>query len=386
MINYLTHDLIIHLIFFEIVVLIVILSNLLILHHSRKHRKINAFPLVSILVPVRDEEKNIERCVLSLLAQNYPNFEVIVLDDQSQDNTPVILNQLAQTQPLLRVLRGSPPKDNLSGKNWACDQLAQQAKGDIFFFTDADTIHQPQALLELITALSGEKADLLTGFPRQQILTWGEALLVPFFNWASISFLPLFIAYRIKLPGLSTAVGQVMIFKREAYQKIGGHAALGNIIIDDLTLTRRIKAAGLRWRVVNLTDLVSCRMYHGMTEAVEGFTKNLFAAFDFHMLPYIFSFFWLAILFCLPFVVLIFHGFGTIPAANTGNLLVCIGLSLLIWSIPYAEIKIPLGFAFLYPITVLANEVIAFRSLLFSLTGRLSWKGRPLERPKWKWF
>lgn len=386
MINYLTHDLIIHLIVFQLVVLVVIMSNVVILHHARKHKLPDDLPMVSILVPARNEEQNIGRCILSMLAQDYPSFEVLVLDDQSNDGTLAILRQMAESQPKLKVLTGSSPPEDKSGKNWACSQLACQARGDLLFFTDADTVHQPQSLQEMVTALMGEQADLLTGFPRQQMFSWMERLLVPFFTWASISFIPLWLAYRIRLQTFSVAVGQMMLFRREAYQKIGGHTALGKEIVDDLMLARKIKAAGMRWRVVRLSDLISCRMYHSGWDAIQGFSKNLFAAFDFRLLIYLFVFTWLAILFWAPPMVLAIWIFGQAPAAHIVELEVCIGLSLLLWMIPYLETGIPFYLGFLYPITILANEVVAFRSMFFSLTNRLTWKDRTLAKPKWKWF
>jgi chlorobactene glucosyltransferase len=342
--------------------------------------------MVSILVPARNEEQNIGRCIRSLLAQDYPSFEILVLDDQSNDGTLAILRQMAESQPKLKVLAGSSPREDQSGKNWACSQLARQVQGDLLLFTDADTCHQPQSLREIVTALIGEQADLLTGFSRQQVISWIEKLLVPFFTWASISFIPLWLAYRVRSQNLTVAVGQMMLFRREAYQKIGGHDALGNAIVDDLLFARKIKAAGLRWRVVRLSDLISCRMYHGGWGAVQGFTKNLFAAFDFCLFIYLFVFLWLAILFLTPAIVLASLTFGQAPNTRVDELIICMGFSLLLWIIPYLETGIPFYLAFLYPVTVLANEVIAFRSLFFSLTGRLTWKERTLTKPNWKWL
>lgn len=386
MINYLTHDLIIHLIYFQLAVLAVVLSNLVILHRARKHAPPDNLPMVSILVPARNEEQNIGRCIRSLLAQDYPSFEVLVLDDQSTDGTLAILNQIADSQPHLQILIGSAPPEDQSGKNWACSQLASQAQGDLLLFTDADTVHQPRTLYQIVTALMGEQADLLTGFPRQQVFSWMEKFLVPFFTWASLCFIPLWLAYRIRSQTFVVAIGQMMLFRREAYQKIGGHAALGKTIVDDLTLARRIKAAGMRWRVARLSDLISCRMYHEGWEAVQGFTKNLFAAFNFRLLTYLFVFLWLAIQFLTPALVMLSLTFGQAPNAQIGELAVCLGLSLLLWAIPYLETGIPFYLVFLFPVTILANEIVAFRSLFFSLTGRLSWKDRPLAKPGWKWF
>jgi chlorobactene glucosyltransferase len=286
----------------------------------------------------------------------------------------------------LRVLKGAPPPEGISGKNWACAQLANQAQGNLLFFTDADTVFKPQALRLIVSTMMSQPADLLTGFPRQHVHTWGERLLVPFFSWAVLCFIPLWLAYRIRLPLLSSAVGQMMLFRREAYQKIGGHKNLGTAIVEDLALARRIKAAGLRWRVMRVTDLISCRMYHGSRETFDGFSKNLFAFFDFHLSVFLFVYIWLSLLFLEPLIVLITLVLGFAPTTVLNELAICIGLSLLLWIIPYLELGVPVYLGFIYPVTILANVAAAFQSLRLSVMGRLSWKGRTLARPKWKWL
>jgi chlorobactene glucosyltransferase len=173
---------------------------------------------------------------------------------------------------------------------------------------------------------------------------------------------------------------------REAYQAVGGHESLGTSVVDDLTLARRLIAAGYHICVASVSDLITCRMYHNSREAFEGFTKNLFAAFDFRVLLYLFVFLWLAILFWVPLIVLIVSLLGFSPYSNIHHLQICLGLSLLLWLVPYLEFGIPLYMTLLFPVTILANEIVAFRSMFFSLTNRLVWKGRQLAQPKWKWF
>ena len=386
MLIYFYHSLIVDLIIFQAVVLVGILSNTLLLHRARRHTPPDRYPFVSILVPGRNEERNIKRCLFSLLAQDYPSFEVLVIDDQSRDGTRAILEELAELQPRLKIMTGSPRPEGYVGKNWACVQLAQAARGELLLFTDADTVHHPQTLCALVTSLLGERADLLTGFPRQEMKTWGERLLVPFFSWASFCFVPLWPAYRLRMPVLSNAVGQIMLFRRESYQAIGGHEKVGSSIVDDLTLARRIKAAGLRWRVVHLSDLVTCRMYSGSRDAFDGFTRNYFAAFGFHLMIYLFVFSWLMVMFWEPLIVLGLLVNQMAPTAHLLELGICISLSLFLWVIPYLEMGLNPGLGFLYPLTILANGVVACWSLYLSLAGRLSWKERSLDRPKWKWF
>jgi chlorobactene glucosyltransferase len=153
-----------------------------------------------------------------------------------------------------------------------------------------------------------------------------------------------------------------------------------------MSLAKRIKQAGLRWRVMRITDLVSCRMYQGNQEAIDGFSKNLFAIFDFRLGVFLFAYLWLGMLFLEPLLVLLAKVGGFAPAASYGELTVCIILSLFVWCLPYAELALPAYLGLIYPLTMLANELAAFRSLVLSLSGRLSWKGRTLARPKWRWL
>ncbi len=386
MVDYFTHDLIFHLIVFQAVILLIILSNIWITRRIRHHSPPAVFPMVSVLIPARNEERSIASCVRSIIEQDYPSFEVLVLDDQSSDGTRAILESMAISFPMLRILHGEPTTGNQVGKNWACSQLARQAQGELLLFTDADTLHRPDTLKIIVTTLMGEQADLVTGFPRQEVHTWGERLLVPFFSWAFLCFIPLALAYKLRLPFLSMAVGQMMLFRREAYLAIGGHESVSSSVVDDMNLARRIKAERLRWRVSYIADLVSCRMYHSSQEAIAGFTKNLFAVFDYRLLPFLFTFIWLMVMFWEPLIVLTLMISGLATQTQPTAVVACLALSLLLWSIPYGEMNIPFFLAFLYPLTILANIGVAFRSLVHSLGGRIAWKGRTIARTRCRWI
>jgi len=384
--QYFTRDLISQMVVFQAFMLLILLSNLWLTHRARKHSLPSRLPRVSVLVPARNEEVTIEDCLRSLLEQDYPGFEVLVLDDQSTDNTAAILQRLAAEYPNLIVLNGAPAPEKIAGKNWACTQLAEKAAGELLLFTDADTEHQPGMLKGVVGAMLGEKADMLSGFPRQVVKSWGERLLVPFFTWASLNFIPLGLAYLMRSTVLSVAVGQLMIFRRDAYQAVGGHAALGTSFLDDIVLARRIKAIGKRWRVLSIADLVSCRMYRSSQRAYEGLTKSLFGAFGYRLLPYVFITLWLTCLAWVPIVVYLLWLGGLAPLANPLMLTACLGLAFLTWLVAYIEIRVPLYLALLYPLTILANTWVMLRSLVFTLAGKLRWKDRALDKPKWKWL
>ena len=168
-------------------------------------------PRVSVLVPARNEEANIGDCVRSLLSQDYPDFEVIVLDDGSRDRTGEILAELAARDPRLRVIAGRELPAGWLGKHWACQQLGEAADGELLLFTDADTRHGPRSLWNGAAASLAQGADLLTAFPRQEVVTWSEKLVVPFFPWSLLSFLPLALAYRVRSPAFCAAIGQYML-------------------------------------------------------------------------------------------------------------------------------------------------------------------------------
>lgn len=386
MADYLNHDLILHILVFQSILLLIMVANRLTLRRARRHPSPSWYPLVSILIPARNEQGNIARCIRSLLAQDYPFFEILVLDDQSQDKTLSILKAMARSQPGLKVIRGKPPPQGRFGKSWACSQLAHYAKGDLFLFTDADTVHQPWMLKVMVSSLEGERADLVSGFPRQETHSWGERLLVPFFSWALLSFNPLVLSYQLKIPALAVAVGQVMLLSREAYGAVDSHDQLCFSMVEDLTLARHIQSRDFRWRVVHVSDLVSCHMYPNTREAVNGFTKNLFAAFDFRLLPFLFVFVWLVILFGYPLLILALIATGLAPQARLLETALDVGLACLLWLLAYGEIRVPLWLAFLYPVTILSNSLVAIRSIHSSISGRLSWKGRALPRTRWKWL
>ena len=386
MVDYFIHDQVFHLIIFLAVILMILLTNIWITHRARRHSPPSQLPMVSILVPARNEERNIFSCIQSLLSQDYPCFEVLVLNDQSNDGTQEVLKRIATSHPSLHVFEGKPPPENVVGKNWACSQLALQASGELLLFTDADTCHRSEMLRAVVTSFIGERADLLTGYPRQLVHSWGELLLVPFFSWVLFCFIPLVLGYQLHLPILSSAVGQFMLFRRDAYLAIGGHESVKTSVVDDISLARRIKSARLSLRVVHIADLVSCRMYYSSREAVAGFTKNLFAFFDYRLLPFLFAFIWVLFMFWKPLFVLIALIFGQPTNTQPATIAVCVVLSILLWLIHYVNVSFPFGLAFLYPFTILVNVGVALRSCLYSIGGGLEWKGRKIAKSKWKWF
>ena len=366
---------------------LIALSNWRLLRRIDRYPPPPRTPRVSVLVPARNEEAHIRDCVRSLLAQDYPDFEVLVLNDHSTDHTGEILATLHTGDERLRVLTGADLPAGWLGKHWACQQLADASDGELLLFTDADTRHGPGSVRHGVAALSAENADLLTAFPHEETITWAEKLVVPVVPWAMFTFLPLAVAYRTQSPAFSATIGQYMFFRANAYARIGGHAAVCNDPVDDIALGRRIKTQGLRWRLADATRDVRCRMYQNAGQVFEGFSKNLFAGFGHRLLPFIVTWVWLAIAFLLPIGVLVLALLGApIPALDIGIALVGVAAGLASWGICYVRFGFPPHLILFYPVTVSLAVYIAFRSAVLAVRGRSSWKGRTLVRHRVRWW
>jgi chlorobactene glucosyltransferase len=370
-------------ILFEAVLLLILLTNLRVLRRQSDQPHPGRWPRVSVLVPARNEEANIEPCIRSLLAQQYPDYELLVLNDHSEDRTWQKLSYLAMEDQRLQIYQGKVLPSGWLGKHWACHQLAEKASGELLLFTDADTRHRPLTLQLTVVAMVAARADLLSAIPHEEVVTWAERLVVPLIPWSIVSFVPLTLAYRLHFPMLSAALGQYMLFRRQAYEQIGGYQAIRHHVVDDLALVRRIKRHGLRWRLVDAGQQISCRMYRNYKEVFQGLSKNLFATFEYRALPFIFVWLFLAFVFWTPLLILALGlTVMQLPGYSPGLAGAAVALALIMWGVTNRHFGFPLYLTLLYPVTILLAVVIAFRSMALTLTNRATWKGRTLVRHK----
>nr|WP_275422747.1 glycosyltransferase family 2 protein [Paenibacillus mucilaginosus] len=236
----------------------------------------HALPHVSILVPARDEEHNIVRCLESLLRQEYPSFEVICLDDGSKDRTPQLLAELQLRYPKLRVLEGADLPEGWVGKCFACHRLSEAADGRWLLFTDADTVHDPDMLAAHLRTALAREAGLLTGFPRvisRHALGW---LTLPMLFFVIALHLPLRRVEGARDPRFTAAHGAFMLYRRDVYDRIGGHAAFRGALVEDMEMARAVKAAGEALVLCDITERTGCEMYRHPAQIWDGFAKNLF--------------------------------------------------------------------------------------------------------------
>ncbi len=370
------------------ILIIVVGTNLILFSNLIYFRRLDQFPQtkkkpkISVLLPARDEQKNIEACVISLLHQDYPNFEVIVLDDESSDETPNILNRLAAENKKLKTIKGKPLPHGWMGKNWACYQLSLKATGEYLLFTDADTIHHSKTLQEGISAILAQEADLLTAIPYERLESFGEKLLLPYIFFSALALMPIGLAHRWRFSSMCFAIGQFMLFKKSAYFHIGGHKAIHNILMEDLTLGRRIKTAGLRWRMVDGGRRIQCRMYDGFKETWHGLTRFMYLGYENHIVNLLFVWLFTGVLFLTPVILIIMYlsGFALSPAEVIADL-VAIGLTLFLWAASYIRLRFPGVLAILYPFTFIMNFIVTIYSMISTRSGQTTWKGRNILKP-----
>ena len=347
---------------------------------------------VTILVPARNEECRIRACLTSLVAQEPPVREIILLDDRSGDRTAEIARDLGfREEPgsRLRLIRGAELPEGWVGKNWACHQLSEAAdpRSPHLLFTDADTIHSPGCVSAALDHALAVRADLLSLWPDQITGTWSEKLVIPLGYLLFMAFQPFpFLSWlqakpervarwgipKERLAMIGAANGQFLLFRREAYRSLGGHEALKDHLVEDVAFGRRVASrTGEGMRLVNADgiDLLRCRMYSGLAELWEGFSKNLRPVFEESHLSFMLFGVVIGGLFLLPFCLL--PEAGLAPFVGIAVVLV-MGMRLLL------TLRFRTSwFGFIaHPFGVALALLIALNSWRLCLRRGIVWKGR----------
>ncbi len=330
-------------------------------------------PSVSVLIPARNEETNIGACIEGILAQEYDNFEILVLDDQSTDCTEAIISRFSQQHPKVQAIQGQPLPSGWTGKNWACHQLSQYATGDILIFTDADNRPAPNAIANTIAYMHQLGLGLLSAFPQKVTVTLAEKLVVPVVDMFVYAGLPLWFTYLSRSPSLAAASGLWIAFTREAYQQIDGHQAVSNRVVEDVELSRLAKKRGVKILTLAGTDAVSCRMYHSFSEVWEGFSKNLFGLVRYRTIPFLILILALFTMCMLPYITVCFT-----PFRELSFVAIIMNVAMrLILSVKY---KYPFFTSvILHPVGVLLTLLIGVNSFYQVRHGQLQWKGRQID-------
>ena len=369
------------------ILLIQFVINILLMPRLRPETAPAGTPRVSVLVPARNEALRIRTCLESLLQQNYPSLEILVLDDESQDATAEIVRALGfSTDPesSRRLIPGARLPPGWAGKSWACHQLAEVARGEYLLFTDADTIHQPGAVSSAMAAALRLRCDLLTLWPHQITVTFAEKLVIPLMFVVGGSYLPhwlLFWSQRAPwlaralgskfLARCGTACGQFLLFRRESYFKIGGHRAVGAHLVEDISLAREIaRRIPQGWRLATCdgTRLVSCRMYTSLGQIWDGFTKNLWPVFDGDWVGFWLAIVWQSLVCVLPFLMIAF--FQQPELYWVTGIMLCLRFAAALW---FKTSWLSVCF---HPVGYGLALLIAVNSFLQAKSQGITWKNR----------
>jgi chlorobactene glucosyltransferase len=360
--------------------LLLSLSNVAWLRLSPVKVRLGHGERVSVLIPCRNEAENIGRCLESLLRQSYEDYEILVLDDGSTDGTWEIMRHYAERHPgRVTALRGKPlPARGWYGKPHAMQQLAEQARGEYLLFTDADTEHGPDSIAWAVTNLERRKADCLSGYVRQRTGSFGEMLIVPVTYIMSALFLPLWLIPVAGVPALSFAIGQLILFRRRAFEAIGGYASVAERISDDIFMAREVKRAGFRLVFLDLQRQVSCRMYDGYGAAFDGITKNIFDFFRNRPLFFAAAASTLVLFVLLPLLLLPLQlalGDPTVRYTVAG-----VALMFAAWALTLYDRGLPWWAPLLYPLQFAHILYMAWRGFGVVSSGRgVVWKGREIR-------
>jgi chlorobactene glucosyltransferase len=339
-------------------------------------------PLVSIVIPARNERRNIERCVRSVLSTTYPRADVIVVDDHSSDGTGDIATAIAAADSRLRVIQAPPLAEGWFGKQWACAAGAREAKGDLLLFTDADTKHESDLLARAVNAQRRERADLVTLGGHQEMHSFWERVIQPQL------FVLILIRYggtehvsHAKRPSDAIANGQFILISREAYDAIGGHAAVRDVVAEDMALAQTLVRNKRRILMLFARSQFSTHMYASLDELIRGWGKNIYAAGRTAAIGgSIGRALYPVVLLATPIfgllapLALVCSAAGLMSGAWLIWSAIVVAFSLVFWAIVYQFSGESIGWAFTYPLGLVMLLYIAVGAI--ARGQRVQWKDR----------
>ena len=340
-------------------------------------------PLVSILVPARNEQHRVlEDCIQSILAQDYPRFEVIAVNDRSTDTTGTILETLAESDRRLQVIEGRELPEGWLGKPYAMHQALQCARGEWILATDADMIFEPPALRTALAQTLAADAEAMTLLPHFEASSFWERVMIPAWAWVFLMFA---LSYRIDDPKADRAVGigGFFLMKRRLLDRIGGYEALKDEVMEDVRLAEKIKRSDARLLFEHAPALMRTRMYKTFAEMWECSTKNWFSGVNFSLPFALFCVASMYVAAVVPWLIAVWSGIAMAvgTTASVSGLFIPAALSWLLQVVVIAIVStrsgVSPGYAFTAPLGLGVMYAMLFDSSIRISTGRgVMWKGR----------
>jgi hypothetical protein len=329
---------------------------------------------ISVLIPARNEESVIGAALDSILAQEHPEFEVVVLDDQSTDATAERVREHSRRDPRVRLEPAPPLPSGWCGKQHACHVLAGLARHPVLVFMDADVRLAAGALAKMSGFLRQRRIQLASGVPRQVVGTFLERLLIPLIHFVLLGYLPMPFMRWFRSTAFAAGCGQLFVADASAYRQCGGHARIRQSLHDGLKLPHVFRSAGLRTDLFDATDVASCRMYRSAAEVWHGLGKNAVEgiAHPVRIVPMSLVLFGGQV---LPFLLL--PAWAVWSDLDRLGLLAAAGCAWLPRLLAAAWFRQPLGAALLHPIAIILLLSIQWMALARSWWGTPArWKGR----------
>ncbi len=343
---------------------------------------------VSVIVPARDEERDIGGATESKLALDDPDFEVVVVDDQSRDKTRGILRSLEARHPdRLRVVEGVEPPKGWLGKPHALQQGVAAARAirpdDWLLFSDADVFFEPGLLARALSHAESKRLDFLALMPRMEMKGFGEWLLAPAVANTGFVYGPGWLANVPSATLIPLGAGVFNLIRRRAYDALGGHEAQKASVVDDIRLGYRAKRAGYRCGVALALDAVSVRMYHGLLETIDGFTKNLYFGMGSSLAIALPAIALTLLDGLLPTAVLLGGLAGLSPGPGTAPFALALAVAFLtaaVRAVAHLRLGYSVASILFHPIFILAMGLTALRSTWVNgVLGRHVWRGRETD-------
>lgn len=324
-------------------------------------------PFVSIIVPARNEARVIDATVRAFLAQQYPNFEVIVVNDRSTDATGAILDSIRDER--LIAVHGEEPPDGWLGKPWALQQGGERAKGELLLIADADIIYEPQAVRSAVAMLEETGAALIAIMPRFEIRGFWENVAMPMLPFTFFAIMPTWLHNLWQSPPLGLGAGSGNLVRRDVFERMGRFAELKSAVVDDISFAQRARHHGGRTLAVRADDFVHVRMYHGAREIIDGFTKNTFPGVGRSYIAAFFLVSWVMVCYFFPYVLAL----GGSALAIASVVLLTVTRVLI-----FRSVGMRLDSAlFLQPLMLLFWAYIFLRSIwITGIRRQLPWRGR----------
>lgn len=340
----------------------------------------------SVVIPARNEERNVERILRSLAATDYPDVEIILVDDRSEDGTAEVARRVAAelertTSATVRVVEGAELPEGWLGKPWACYQGAEVATGDYLLFTDADTTHEPDLLRRVVADLEGSGADVVSLAGRQLMESFWERVVQPQI-FTSLLFRYPNMRKRIPPQRYRDAIanGQYIFFRRPVYEEIGGHGAVRGEVVEDMKMAQHLVKHGYHLVVRMAEDAFATRMYTSLGELVRGWSKNVILGGAATLPPGIVRriappsiFAGTVFLWVMPPLLLLAGFFGAGDDLVTWGAIV-VGTSALFWAAVSARMGVSPLYGFIYPVGGAVGSWIYLRAWLRG--GTVEWRGR----------